>query len=50
MRLSRSLERVRLAMTAGTVHPKPMSIGTIERPDKPILRSNESVTKATRAI
>ena len=37
-------------MTAGTVHPKPISIGTKLLPDKPILRSRRSMMKATRAI
>ena len=47
---SRSLERVRVAMMAGTLHPKPMSMGTKERPERPIFRSSLSMTKATRAI
>ena len=47
---SRSLERVREAMIAGTLHPKPMTMGTKERPDRPIFRSSLSMTKATRAI
>ena len=42
--------RVRLAMTPGTVQPKPISIGTMLRPDRPIFRSSLSMTKATRAI
>ena len=47
---SRSEVSVRLAMTPGTVQPKPMSIGTMLRPDRPILRSSLSMTKATRAM
>ena len=50
MRRSRSLERVRVAMIAGTVQPNPTSMGTNERPERPILRSRESRTKATRAM
>ena len=50
MRQSRSLGRVRVDMTAGTVQPKPISIGTMLRPDRPILRSSLSMKKATRAI
>ena len=37
-------------ITAGTVQPKPISIGTIDLPDKPIFLSNLSIIKATRAI
>ena len=47
---SRSDGSVRLAMTAGTVQPKPTSMGTMERPDRPILRSSLSMTNATRAM
>ena len=47
---SRSLERVRVAMMAGTLHPKPISIGTKLRPERPILRSSLSMTKATLAM
>ena len=47
---SRSDGNVRLAITPGTVHPKPMSIGTMLRPDKPIFLRSLSITKATRAI
>ena len=47
---SRSDESVRVAMTAGTVQPKPMSIGTIDLPDRPIFRSSLSITNATRAM
>ena len=48
--LSRSLGSVRVAMTAGTVHPNPMSIGTILLPDSPKRLSILSITKATLAI
>ena len=47
---SRSLESVRVAMMAGTLHPNPMSMGTKLRPERPILRSSLSITKATRAM
>ena len=50
MRRSRAEGSVRVAMTAGTVQPKPMSMGTKLRPDSPSLRSSLSITKATRAI
>ena len=48
--LSRSDGSVRLAITPGTVQPKPISIGTILRPDRPIFRSSLTMTKATRAM
>ena len=48
--LSRSEETVRVAMMAGTVQPKPMSMGTKLRPESPIFLSSLSMTKATRAI
>lgn len=38
------------AMTPGTVHPKPMSIGTILLPERPIFLSSLSMTKAILAI
>ena len=47
---SRSEGNVRLAITPGTVQPKPMSIGTTLRPESPILRNNLSITNATRAM
>ena len=47
---SRSDGSVRAAMTAWTVQPKPMSIGTIDLPDRPMRRSSLSITKATRAM
>ena len=34
----------------GTEQPKPMSIGTKLRPDRPMRRSSLSITKATRAM
>ena len=48
--LSRSEGNVLLAMTPGTVHPKPISIGTMLRPERPIFRRSLSITNATRAI
>ena len=47
---SRSEGSVRVDMTAGTVQPKPISIGTMLRPERPIRRSSLSITKATRAM
>ena len=47
---SRSEGRVRLAMTPGTVQPKPMSIGTMLRPERPMRRRSLSITNATRAM
>ena len=47
---SRSLGRVRVDMTAGTVHPKPMSMGTMLLPESPIFRSSLSMKKATLAM
>ena len=47
---SRSLVKVLVAITAGTVHPNPISIGTILRPDNPIFRSTLSITNATLAM
>ena len=47
---SRALGSVRVDMTAGTVQPKPISIGTMLRPERPIRRRSLSITKATRAI
>ena len=48
--LSRSEGRVRLAITPGTVHPNPISIGTMLRPESPIFLRSLSIIKATRAI
>ena len=47
---SRSLGSVLVDITAGTVQPKPISIGTMLRPERPILRSILSMKKATRAM
>ena len=41
---------LRVAMTAGTVQPKPISSGTMERPERPMRRRSLSITKATRAM
>ena len=37
-------------MTAGTVQPKPISIGTMLRPERPILRRSLSMKNAMRAM
>ena len=50
MRRSRSDGSVRLDMTAGTEHPKPMRRGTMLRPDSPSFLSSLSTTKAIRAM
>ena len=50
MRLSRLEGRVRVAMMAGTLQPKPIKRGTMLRPDRPIFLSHLSITKAIRAI
>ena len=42
--------RVRVAMMAGTLQPKPKIMGTKLRPDRPNRRSTLSITKATRAM
>ena len=47
---SRADGSVLVAITPGTVHPNPTNIGTMLRPERPILRSGLSMTKATRAI
>ena len=47
---SRSEDKVLLDITAGTVHPKPISIGTILFPESPILLSSLSITNAILAI
>ena len=41
---------VRVLMIAGTVQPKPTSMGTKLRPERPKRRSTLSITNATRAI
>ena len=47
---SRSLDTVLVAIIAGTVQPKPISIGTKLRPDRPSRRMGASSAMATRAI
>ena len=47
---SRSEGRVRVAITAGTVQPKPMSIGTKLLPESPSFLKSLSMMKATLAI
>lgn len=48
----RSLEEgnVLVDITAGTVHPNPINIGTIDFPDRPIFLNGLSITDATLAI
>ena len=46
---SRRRSMVRVAMTAGTAHAKPLSIGTKARPCRPSLRMTRSIRKAARA-
>jgi hypothetical protein len=48
--LSRSLGRVLVAITAGTVQPKPISNGTILLPESPVFLRSLSITKATLAM
>ena len=47
---SRSLGSVRADITAGTVQPKPISMGTMLRPESPSFLSSWSITNATLAI
>ena len=47
---SRSEGSVRVDITAGTVQPNPISIGTMLRPESPIFRSSLSIKNATRAM
>ena len=49
-RRSRVLGNVRLAITAGTLQPKPTIRGTMLRPLRPMRRRAPSVTKAMRAM
>ncbi len=49
-RLSFSFSIVRAPITAGTVHPKPMSIGIKAFPDRPKFRSSLSIIKAPLAM
>ena len=48
--LSLSLGSVLVAITAGTVHPNPINIGTILLPDRPIFLNSLSIKNATLAI
>ena len=48
--LSRSLGKVLVDITAGTVQPKPMSMGTMLLPDRPIFLKSLSIKNATLAI
>ena len=48
--LSLALGRVLADITAGTEQPKPMSIGTMLRPERPIFLKKASQTKAILAI
>ena len=50
IRRSRSEANVRVDMMAGTEQPKPTSMGTTLRPERPIFRSSWSMKKATRAM
>ena len=47
---SLSLGRIRVDITAGTVHPNPIRSGTILLPESPIFLRSLSITKATLAI
>ena len=47
---SRADGSVLLAMMPGTEHPRPISSGTMLRPERPIFLRSLSVTKATLAI
>ena len=49
-RRSRSFSSVRAAMIPGTEHPKPISIGTNDRPDSPVLCRSLSMINAARAM
>jgi hypothetical protein len=50
IRLTRFELRVRAAMTPETVHPNPISIGTNDLPESPVLHKSLSIIKAARAI
>ena len=50
IRRSFSFSMVRAPMTAGTVHPKPMSMGMKALPERPKWRRVRSITKAARAM
>jgi hypothetical protein len=47
---SRSFSKVRVAMTAGTLQPKPTISGTKALPGRPMERMKRSMTKAARAM
>jgi hypothetical protein len=47
-RRSRSFSRVRVAMMAGTVQPKPITIGIKLRPESPNSLKTRSTIKAAR--
>ena len=47
---SLSFSMVREAITPGTPHPLPISIGMKDFPERPNLRKIRSIMKATRAI
>ena len=48
--LSLALGNVLVDITAGTVQPNPISIGTMLLPDRPIFLSSLSITNATLAM
>jgi hypothetical protein len=50
MRRSRRCSRVRVAMMAGTLQPKPTMSGTKDLPGRPTQRMKRSMTKAARAM
>ena len=50
IRLSLRLGNVRVAITAGTVQPKPISMGTMLLPDSPMRLSSLSMKNATLAM
>ncbi len=50
MRRSFSFSMVRAPMTAGTVQPKPISMGMKALPERPKWRRRRSMIKAARAI
>ena len=50
MRRSFSFSMVRAPMTAGTVHPNPISMGMNAFPERPKRRRSLSMIKAARAI
>lgn len=50
MMRERRLSMVRVAITAGTLHPKPMMSGMNDLPCRPILCMSLSMMNAARAI